>query len=56
MAVRTLLGACANYVIARSFSFVYARNQRDFGLLEITMSNEEVFSLVGDDVAAVELR
>jgi hypothetical protein len=38
------LGAGVQAVIARSFSFIYGRNQATFGLLGITMSDEAFFS------------
>lgn len=40
-AVNALLGIGVKCVIARSFSFIYARNQPNLGLLGITLDNEE---------------
>lgn len=48
VAVNALLGAGVKCVIARSFSFIYARNQPNIGLLGITMSDEEFFTLAED--------
>lgn len=51
VAVNALLGAGVQCVIARSFSFIYARNQPNIGLLGITMEDEEFYRLAQDGVA-----
>jgi 3-isopropylmalate dehydratase small subunit len=44
-AVTALQGAGVQCVIARSFAFIYARNQPNLGLLGIVMEDEEFYSL-----------
>jgi 3-isopropylmalate dehydratase small subunit len=53
VAVNALLGAGVQCVIARSFSFIYARNQPNVGLLGITITDERFFDLAeeGSEVA-----
>lgn len=53
VAVNALLGAGVQCVIARSFSFIYARNQPNVGLLGITITDERFFQLAeqGREVA-----
>lgn len=43
VAVSALKGAGVQVVIARSFAFIYSRNQPSLGLLGITMDGEEFF-------------
>jgi 3-isopropylmalate dehydratase small subunit len=43
VAVNTLLGAGVQCVIAKSFAFIYARNQPNIGLLGITITDEAFF-------------
>jgi 3-isopropylmalate dehydratase small subunit len=45
MAVNALLGAGVKCVIAKSFAFIYARNQPNVGLLGITIQNQEFFDV-----------
>jgi 3-isopropylmalate dehydratase small subunit len=47
-AVTALLGAGVKCVIAKSYSFIYARNQPALGLLGIIMNDEEFYALVKD--------
>jgi len=47
-AVTALQGAGVQCVIARSFAFIYARNQPNLGMLGITMEDEEFFELAKD--------
>ena len=52
VAVNALLGAGVRCVIARSFGFIYARNQPNIGLLGITISEEAFYETaqVGVDI------
>ncbi|KAK6068988.1 aconitase family protein [Seiridium cupressi] len=47
-AVTALQGAGVQCVIARSFAFIYARNQPNLGLLGIVMKDEEFYRLATD--------
>jgi 3-isopropylmalate dehydratase small subunit len=47
-AVTALIGAGVQCVIARSFAFIYARNQPNLGLLGIVMSDDEFYELAVD--------
>ena len=47
-AVSALRGAGVKCVIARSFAFIYARNQPNLGLLGIVMEDEEFYRLATD--------
>jgi 3-isopropylmalate dehydratase small subunit len=47
-AVTALLGAGVKCVIAKSYSFIYARNQPALGLLGIIMNDEEFYVLAKD--------
>lgn len=49
-AVTALQGAGVKCVIARSFAFIYARNQPNLGMLGIVMNDEEFFELAKDGV------
>lgn len=51
-AVSALKGAGVQAVIARSFAFIYSRNQPSLGLLGITMDDEAFFELAreGEDI------
>jgi 3-isopropylmalate dehydratase small subunit len=53
VAVNALLGAGVKCVIARSFSFIYARNQPNIGLLGITMKDDAFFAAAqqGSDIS-----
>jgi 3-isopropylmalate dehydratase small subunit len=53
-AVTALQGAGIQCVIARSFAFIYARNQPNLGLLGIVMQDEEFYQLA-DDGADIEI-
>lgn len=44
-AVTALMGAGVQCVIAKSFAFIYARNQPNLGLLGIVMKNDEFYKL-----------
>ena len=44
VAVNALLGAGVKCVIAKSFAFIYARNQPNIGLLGITITDEDFYS------------
>jgi 3-isopropylmalate dehydratase small subunit len=48
-AVTALMGAGVQCVIARSFAFIYARNQPNLGLLGIVMEDEEFYKLAVDE-------
>jgi 3-isopropylmalate dehydratase small subunit len=48
VAVNALLGAGVKCVIAKSFAFIYARNQPNLGLLGVTIADEEFHSLAKD--------
>ncbi|SPO07049.1 probable aconitase family protein [Cephalotrichum gorgonifer] len=52
-AVLALLGCGVKCVIARSFAFIYSRNQPNFGLLGITVTEDEFFAAAkdGDDIS-----
>lgn len=43
-----LLGAGIKCVIARSFAFIYGRNQPNLGLLGITISDESFYTAAAD--------
>lgn len=43
VAVNALLGAGVKCVIAKSFAFIYARNQPNIGLLGITITEDEFY-------------
>ncbi|KAJ9131059.1 Aconitase [Pleurostoma richardsiae] len=45
VAVNALLGAGVQCVIAKSFAFIYARNQPNIGLLGITIKDDKFFDL-----------
>ena len=47
-AVTALQGAGVQCIIARSFAFIYARNQPNLGLLGIVMDDEEFYRLAKD--------
>ncbi|KAI1646814.1 aconitase family protein [Daldinia loculata] len=47
-AVSALLGCGVKCVIARSFAFIYSRNQPSLGLLGITISDDNFYSLAQD--------
>jgi 3-isopropylmalate dehydratase small subunit len=47
-AVNALIGAGIKCVIARSFAFIYGRNQANLGLLGIVMDDEEFYRLAED--------
>jgi 3-isopropylmalate dehydratase small subunit len=47
-AVTALQGAGVQCVIARSFAFIYSRNQPNLGLLGIVMENDEFYELAQD--------
>lgn len=49
VAVTALQGAGVQCVIARSFAFIYARNQPNLGLLGIVMEDDEFHKLAEDD-------
>ncbi|RFU24175.1 hypothetical protein B7463_g12162, partial [Scytalidium lignicola] len=49
-AVTALQGAGVQCVIARSFAFIYARNQPNLGLLGIVMQDEEFYRLAEDAI------
>lgn len=49
-AVTALMGTGVQCVIARSFAFIYARNQPNLGLLGIVMDNEDFYKQAVDDV------
>ncbi|KAI1469831.1 aconitase family protein [Daldinia caldariorum] len=49
-AVSALIGCGVKCVIARSFAFIYSRNQPSLGLLGITISDDDFHSLAQDDV------
>lgn len=53
-AVSALKGAGVQAVIARSFAFIYSRNQPSLGLPGIVMSDEEFYSAAGEG-AEVEI-
>jgi 3-isopropylmalate dehydratase small subunit len=53
-AVTALQGAGIQCVIARSFAFIYARNQPNLGLLGIVMNDEEFYKLAKDE-AQIEI-
>lgn len=46
VAVNTLLGAGVQCVIAKSFAFIYARNQTNIDLVGITITDEDFFTKV----------
>jgi 3-isopropylmalate dehydratase small subunit len=48
-AVTALIGAGVQCVIARSFAFIYARNQPSIGLLGIVMEDEDFYKLAMDE-------
>lgn len=50
-AVQALLGAGVECVIARSFAFIYSRNQPSLGLLGITITDEAFYEAAQDGVA-----
>lgn len=47
-AVNALIGAGIKCVIARSFAFIYGRNQANLGLLGIVMEDEEFYNHAED--------
>lgn len=47
-AVTALQGAGVQCVIARSFAFIYARNQPNLGMLGVVMEDEEFYKLATD--------
>ncbi|KIW00367.1 uncharacterized protein PV09_08079 [Verruconis gallopava] len=47
-AVTALMGVGVQCVIARSFAFIYARNQPNLGLLGIVMEDEEFYKVAND--------
>ncbi len=47
-AVTALMGTGVKCVIARSFAFIYARNQPNLGLLGIVMNDEKFYELAKD--------
>lgn len=49
-AVSALKGAGVQAVIARSFAFIYGRNQPSLGLLGIIMEDEEFYKVARDEV------
>lgn len=49
-AVSALIGIGVQIVVARSYAFIYGRNQPSLGLLGITMSDERFYELAKDDV------
>ncbi|KAH8646710.1 hypothetical protein BX600DRAFT_484655 [Xylariales sp. PMI_506] len=53
-AVQALLGVGVRCVVARSFAFIYSRNQPSLGLLGITIS-DDAFYEAAQDGAAIEL-
>lgn len=48
MAVGALIGAGVQCVIAKSFAFIYGRNQPSLGLLGITITDERFYELARD--------
>jgi 3-isopropylmalate dehydratase small subunit len=50
VAVNALLGAGIQCVIAKSFAFIYARNQPNIGLLGITITDEEFYAVAKQGV------
>ena len=54
-AVSALMGAGVQCVIARSFAFIYARNQPNLGLLGIVMEDDEFYKLAVDETT-IEIR
>jgi 3-isopropylmalate dehydratase small subunit len=54
-AVSALMGVGVQCVIARSFAFIYARNQPNLGLLGIVMEDDEFYKLAVDE-ADIEIR
>ncbi|KAH8660471.1 aconitase family protein [Xylariales sp. PMI_506] len=54
-AVSALLGTGVQCVIARSFAFIYARNQPNLGLLGIVMEDEEFYKLAAHDRVCLEI-
>jgi 3-isopropylmalate dehydratase small subunit len=53
-AVSALIGAGVKCVIAKSFAFIYARNQPNLGLLGITISDPKFYEAAVDD-AEIEI-
>ncbi|KAK0103388.1 hypothetical protein ONS95_005414 [Cadophora gregata] len=53
VAVFALKGAGVKAVIARSFAFIYGRNQPSLGMLGITIADEEFFALAKDGVEII---
>jgi 3-isopropylmalate dehydratase small subunit len=53
VAVNALLGAGVRCVIAKSFAFIYARNQPNIGLLGITIADDDFYRLAtrGADIS-----
>jgi 3-isopropylmalate dehydratase small subunit len=54
-AVTALMGTGVQCVIARSFAFIYARNQPNMGLLGIVMEDEAFYEVTNDGIE-IEIR